>query len=330
MLEKNIKFLVMLFISSFLFLSCEENSKKKAVTPTISQQLIIPKFNRDSAFYFIEQQLSFGYRIPGTEDHIQCRDWIAGKLESYGAKVFIQDFRASFMDKKNVSAFNIIGEINPQAKNRIIIAAHWDTRMISEKDPDSSKREQPVMGADDGASGVAVGLELARLLSGNPVDIGVDFVFFDAEDQGENEGDGWCLGSIHWSSNKHRPGYTARYGVLLDMVGAKNAKFGREGWSQRFAPDLLDKLWNLAASMGYSDYFINTNTGLITDDHYYVNVNAKIPMINIINRPMKTDHGFGHYHHTHLDNLEIIDKRTLEVVGKVMTAMIYKENNRSF
>jgi glutaminyl-peptide cyclotransferase len=326
------KFKIFSFLAllSICFIQCKEEPKQgTANQPSISAPLSIPPFNRDSAFSYIETQLSFGYRIPGTQDHLDCRDWLAAKLESFGAKVYVQEFKADFLGKKNVPSFNIIGEIKPEARTRVIIAAHWDTRLIAEKDPDESKREKPIMGADDGASGVAVALEIARLLSVQPTEIGVDIIFFDAEDQGDN-GDGWCLGSRHWSSKPHRSGYKAKYGILLDMVGAKGAKFGHEAISKYFAPDLLYKIWTLAGNMGYGDYFTSTPTGEIIDDHYYVNSIAKIPMVNIINRPLKTDHGFGHYHHTHEDNLEIIDKRTLEVVGKVVTAVIYKENHRSF
>lgn len=321
---------IILIFTSLIYIQCKEDKRDyPAIQPSISASLSIPSFNRDTAFSFVERQLSFGFRIPGTQDHLDCRDWLVSQLKSYNAKVYVQEFKANFFDKKNVPSFNIIGEYNPKAKTRIIIAAHWDTRLIAEKDPDESRRNQPIMGADDGASGVAVALEIARLLSVQPTDIGVDIIFFDAEDQGEG-GDGWCLGAKHWSAKPHRPSYRAKYGILLDMVGAKGAKFGHEAVSKYYAPELLDKIWTLAANMGYSDYFVSTPTGEIIDDHYYVNTIAKIPMVNIINRPLKTDHGFGHYHHTHEDNLEIIDRRTLEVVGKVVTAVIYKENHKSF
>ena len=321
---------ILAFFSLVILGSCKE--EPKIVTPqqpTISAQLVIPKFERDSAYVFLENQLAFGFRVPGTPEHVACKDWLKAKLESYGATVYEQPFKVSFLSKKDVQAYNVIGAINPQAKKRIIIAAHWDSRLIAEKDPDPTRKKDPIMGADDGASGVAVALEIARILKANPIDLGVDIIFFDAEDQGGDQ-DGWCLGSKYWSSNFHVKPYTAKYGILLDMVGAKNAKFGFEQVSMRFAPDLMKKVWALARNMGYTDYFIESPTGEIMDDHYYVNVNARIPMIDIINRPLQTDHGFGHYHHTHEDNLEIIDKRTLEVVGKVVTAVIYKENHNSF
>ena len=188
------------------------------------------------------------------------------------------------------------------------MAAHYDTRIVAEKDADQSKQNQPIMGADDGASGVAALLEIARLIAENPIDMGVDFIFFDAEDNGQSKGPGWCLGSKYWASNKHTRNYKAKFGILLDMVGAKGATFGKEGISQAYAKTHQDKIWTLAQRMGYSDYFIDTRFGTIEDDHKYVN-EAGIPMLDIINYDIASNK-FGHYHHTHKDDISVIDKRT--------------------
>ena len=176
-------------------------------------------------------------------------------------------------------------------------------------------------------------LEMARVLHAHPVDIGVDFVLFDTEDQGNDSSDGedngatWCLGSQYWAKNRHKPGYFPYSAILLDMVGAKGARFGKEGLSLQYAPETVNKIWNLASSMGYGDYFVQQNIGGLTDDHYFVIKDANIPMIDIINTQGTGENLFGAYHHTHDDNMSIIDKNTLKAVGQVMVAYVYRTYN---
>ena len=331
-LRQQISALLLLFLgAAILFSSCKDEPTNTTLSTPAKARIKIPKFNQDTAFAFIEKQLSFGYRIPGTPESIACKDWMVAKLESYGAEVIEQKFKASFMDRKDVPSTNVIAIFNPDHKNRVLLCAHWDTRLIAEKDPDESKREQPILGADDGASGVAALLEIARVIKNSPIDLGIDLVFFDAEDNGKDDERSWCLGSQYWSQNPHKKNYKAEFGILLDMVGAKGAQFTKEGWSQYYAKDIHDKIWKLAQAMGNGDRFYNESTGRITDDHKYVNEYLGIPTIDIINRqyPNKNGHGFGDYHHTHDDNIDVIDKRTLKVVGQVVTAVIYKTSEGS-
>jgi Zn-dependent M28 family amino/carboxypeptidase len=262
------------------------------------------------------------------------------KLESYGAKVYMQEFEAAYHWGERIPSVNVIGAINPDQKRRIILAAHYDTRRIAEEDEDESRREEPIPGADDGGSGVGVLLEIARIVSENKIDLGIDFVFFDAEDQGIRGGgpestDTWCLGSQHWSRQPHVKGYRAEWGILLDMVGAANATFNRENVRgvYRHSPQLTEyysKVWNLARSMGKSRYFTDQVISPIIDDHYYVNRIAGIPMIDIINKPAGSDESFGPHWHTHGDDIDIIDKNTLGSVGQVVTAVIYRESAGRF
>jgi glutaminyl-peptide cyclotransferase len=254
-------------------------------------------------------------------------------LNSYADKVIEQPFDAITYKGERLKATNIIAVFNPEAKRRILLGAHWDTRAIADHDPDPDKRNQPIPGADDGGSGVGVLLEIARNLHLLPVEIGVDIVMFDAEDQGADTGnnpESWCLGAQHWSSNPHVKGYKADFGILLDMVGSKGARFTLEGVSMQFAPDVMNRIWKMAQSMGYSGYFVSERTGPITDDHYFVNTIARIPMINIINRPKNTETGFGQYWHTHADNMDVIDKNTLRAVGQVVLAVLYRTEGGSF
>ncbi len=316
-----------------LIASCKNEPTKSPEVEVPITPVRVPKFNKDTAFTFIEKQLSFGFRVPGSEASRQCKDWIVSKMETFGAKVTEQEFKTSFLDQKNVSATNIIAEINPSIKRRILLCAHYDSRLIAEKDSDQSRLKDPIYGADDGASGPAALIEIARVLQSNPIELGVDIIFFDAEDQGENEGASstWCLGSQHWTKNPHRRNYKAQFGILLDMIAAEGAIFHKEGHSYRYAKESTDKIWKLAQAMGNKDLFQNRVIGGITDDHYYINTVLGIPTVDIINTAgMASGKTFGDYHHTHGDNIEIIDKRILKVVGQVVTAVIYKTYDRSF
>lgn len=329
-----IKFYFILLFAYVSILGCKNEpsstspDREENVTP-----VRIPKFNQDSAFTFIEKQLSFGYRIPGTETSKKCKNWILGKMESYGAVVEEQKFNASFLGKKDVSATNIIAQFNPANKKRILLCAHYDSRMIAEKDADESIQNDPIRGADDGASGTATLIEIGRLLQQTPINLGVDFIFFDAEDQGVNDGDSktWCLGSQYWANNPHKRKYNAEFGILLDMVAAEGAVFHKEGYSYQYARNYTDKIWKLAQGMGFGDLFQNRVIGGITDDHFYVNSVLGIPTVDIINTSgMTSGKTFGDYHHTHADDINIINKRNLRIVGQVVTAVVYKTYDRSF
>ena len=324
--------LILLLIGLLAFNSCKDANSGNSDNSIIKKVPVkVPRFNKDTAYSFIEKQLEFGYRIPGSEASINTKNWLVKKLRSYGGEVVEQTFKASFLGKKNVDATNIIASFNPDIKQRVLLCAHWDSRMIAEKDSDPEKRDKPIYGADDGASGTAALIEIARTISLNPIDLGIDIILFDAEDQGVNGGaqSSWCLGSQYWSKNPHKRNYRAKYGILLDMIAAKGAVFKREGWSERYAPDLLDKVWRLAQGMGYGDLFQNLKSGAITDDHYYINTNIGIPTIDIINTVGTGADAFGPYHHRHTDNIEIIDIRNLRAVGQVVTAVIYKTSDNT-
>lgn len=304
-------------------------SDPKAAVIEKKAPVTIPAFNGDNAYTHVAKQLSFGYRVPGTAAHKDQIEWMAATLENLGAKVQRQNFVADFFDQKDVECTNIMAQFNPQHPTRILLAAHFDSRMVADKD--NERKDEPIKGADDGASGVAVLLEIARVISEQPIDLGVDILMLDAEDQGNNEDRGtWALGSQLWSQKKVPANYNAKYGILLDMVGSEKATFGKEGYSMKYAPQLMNKVWTLAKRMGYNDFFQDFSAGGIEDDHYYINLYGKIPMIDIINLKPDDRQSFGDYHHTHDDDLDIISKRSLRVVGQVVTAVLYKESDGSF
>ena len=324
-----------LLIVIFFVVSCTPDSSSTATAPTkttAKPAVKIPKFNRDSAYVFTEKQVAFGPRLPNTEGHRKCKEWYVQKFKQFDAEVIEQDFQVKSYENKILNATNIIAQYNPEKTNRVVLAAHWDTRYKAEQDADEKKKKQPILGADDGASGVGMLLEIARQIQANPIDLGVDIVLFDAEDQGDNGGreTTWCLGSQYWSRNFHKPGYKAKFGILLDMAGAKDARFAKDGTSMKHAPKVMNKVWKIAQERGYGNYFVNETTGALIDDHKFVNEIAKIPMIDIINRPTGSSTGFGHYWHTHDDDMSVISKSTLRAVGQTVLAVIYRESVGDF
>ena len=214
-----------------------------------------------------------------------------------------------------------------------MLFAHWDTRPFADRD--TKDKAKPIDGANDGASGVGVLLEVARLLQQNQTSIGVDIIFFDAEDYGstaasiigQNSANDWCLGTQYWAKNPPIANYHPRYGILLDMVGASNAIFPKDYYSMYYAPHIVNKVWGKARDLGYGAYFSDielTQRGAITDDHVYVNELAKIPAIDIIHYD-PTTYDFGSFHHRHTDNMDIIDKKTLKAVGQTILEVVYSE-----
>ena len=312
--------------------SCDNKQKSKPVTQPAPQakQVVIPDFNADSAYNYVAKQLEFGPRVPGSEAHKQCAEWFIDFFNDKADTVYVQDFRTRLYNGNGIDGKNIIAAFNPEAKKRILLAAHWDSRPFADHDPDEKNWNTPIDGANDGASGVGVLMEIARLMKETPTNVGVDIILFDLEDYGAPyylnlmTNDDWALGSQYWSKNPHIYNYRAYFGILLDMVGAPNAKFPKEYYSQQFAPALSNDVWRIAREIGYSDYFTNELGHPINDDHIYVNVHARIPMIDIIHLENNSESSFYPYWHTVKDNIEQIDPKTLGMVGDVVVNVIYR------
>lgn len=297
-----------------------------------------PSFNADSAYVFTKAQCDFGPRDMNSRGHDLCGEWIISKFKEYGCKVTTQTATLAGYDGTKLRSRNIMASINPEATTRILLCAHWDSRPWADNDPDSANWRKPILAANDAASGVAVMLELARIIGKSKDEkafnkqLGIDFVCFDAEDWGTpqwadvaDNADSWALGAQYWSKNLPQ-GYEARYGILLDMVGGVGAKFYREGMSMQYAPEIVKKVWRAAREVGFGSYFPKEDGGVITDDHVPVNQFAKIPTIDII--PYYADcqqSSFGPTWHTLADNMENIDKNTLKAVGQTLVQVIYKE-----
>lgn len=316
------------FVLASLLSGCGPSSTSSDTETSIT----VPAFNSDSAYYFIQRQVDFGPRTPGSKAHAATAEYLVDQLKKYGGKVSVQTFKAPTFDGKTWDLQNIIASFYPDRQKRILLAAHWDTRPFADKD--SVQRDAPFDGANDGGSGVGVLLEIARVLQVNEPRAGVDIILFDGEDYGEKEGapltrpadgwdDWWCLGSQYWSKNKHKGNYRAYYGIVLDMVGGANSRFFREGTGEQYASTIIDKVWNAAAKLGYSDVFVPKKVGAITDDHYFVSAVAKIPTIDIVPYDGKS---FGSFHHTTGDNMSTINKRTLGAVGSTVLYVVFQEN----
>ncbi|WP_142455524.1 M28 family peptidase [Gracilimonas mengyeensis] len=285
----------------------------------------VPEFSGDSAYSFVQKQVDFGPRVPNSEAHQQAMNWFEEKLEGYAGSnaVFTQKFAAEGYDEQ-LELGNVIAAFNTTSPDRIMLSAHWDSRPRA--DMDSTRTDEGIVGADDGGSGVAVLLELARMFEENPPPLGVDIVLFDGEDYGKSGSlNKYFLGSRYWANNPPVPGYSPRFGILLDMVGAENAQFPKELFSLRYAPNLVEEVWNIAREEGYDDLFLNEQGAAVSDDHVIVNEQAGIPIINIINhqRGPQGQAQFAPYWHTHNDDMTIISKETLQAVGDVMAELIY-------
>jgi hypothetical protein len=311
--------------AAVLIIGCNPNRRDPAVVDLAE----CPSFNADSAYSYLEKQLEFGPRVPTTIGHQQCGDYIASQLKTRGGLITEQVDTVIGYDKKRLPLRNIMGAINPSAKRRIMLCAHWDSRPFM--DQDTVNVTDSLVGANDNASGVSVLLEISRLLVEQPPSIGVDLVFFDMEDQGrpayETASDpndyGYCLGSIYWAENV--PNEKPEYGILVDMVGAKDAIFALESISFNEAKEVLYKVWDMGHQLGYTEHFQYNRTQAVYDDHKYINELAGIPCIDIIDHDATTPSEFGKYWHTHADNLELIDRETLKAVGQTLTQLIYNE-----
>jgi hypothetical protein len=298
----------------------QNESAQKPLPVSVS----VPEFNADSALVFLKQQVDFGPRIPGTQAHASCAEWIKSKMQAYGTEVMEQNGLVRTYDGKSFNLRNIIAVYRPELTRRLLLCAHWDTRPFSDRD--EMDKTKPFDGANDGASGVAVLIETARIIQQSKPQIGIDFIFFDLEDYGDPENkvpDSWCLGSQWWAARPHVAGYNPIYGILLDMVAGHQAVFPKEGVSMKYASGVVNKIWNLARFLSYT-MFINNIGPETVDDHLYINKIAGIPCIVIVHYDLhRMD--YMSCHHRQCDNLSNIDVATLKIVGQLMLEIIHRE-----
>lgn len=326
---------ILLIAFSHCIFSCSDGRKHAPDTATVLKEPApgIPGFNADSAYRYIENQMAFGPRVPGTLPHDQCAVFLRNTLQRFCGNVVVQEFVMRAWDGTLLEGKNIIASYSPDKKIRIILCAHWDSRPVADHDPNPANRSKPVPGANDGASGTGVLLEIARQLNECEPYVGVDIILFDLEDygppnnrQGHRGEDNWGLGSQYWSRNPHKFNYKARFAILLDMVGVPDPQFLKEGFSMHYASDKVDKVWEIARDLGYGDFFPDRMGGYITDDHYYINKYAGIPAVNIIHLDKNSVNGsFFEQWHTVNDDMEFIDKATLDIVGTTVLNVVFRE-----
>lgn len=326
----------LIFLGFLCFLvSC---SKKAAVIDR-------PTFSSDSAYAYIEKQMEYGPRVPNSKAHNDCAVWFIQQFRAWGAQVELQrgqmpDYRGNMQQIYNIIAHFSTPQI--ASKPRILLGAHYDTRPWCDEEEDYADRFYNVPGANDGASGVGVLMEIGRQLGQRLLDstlrTPVDIILFDCEDSGtprvytgpERE-DTWCLGSQLWATNyaqqitnnKSQMTYAQyQYGIVLDMIGAPDAIFPREMYSTQYAANYQQQIWRTAQRLGYGTHFSEQQSYPITDDHYYVNYIAGIPCVDIIHYDVRNATGFPWWWHTRQDDMSNISKTTLQAVGEVVMAQL--------
>lgn len=315
--------------------SCRHQPTATGTGTDGSTGVVQVSFNADSAFASIQDQCRFGPRVPGSEAHRKCGDYIVQRFRSYGLSVTEQKGTVRGWDNRQMECRNLIASYLPDNKERILICAHWDSRPWADADPDTTLHRQPVMAANDGASGVAVMIEIARLLPQLQPKVGVDFACFDvedygapywADDQAPADGSDWCLGSRLCAQEFRKAHYTPRFGILLDMVGGDDARFCYEGNSMQYAKDIVYKVWNAAETAGAGAFFPRQDGTWAMDDHIPLNEIAFIPTIDIIPHPSDASHGFCRTWHTAQDTPENISRETLKAVGQTLLQLLGTES----
>lgn len=274
-----------------------------------------PRFDGSAAYDLIQRQVAFGPRVPGTEGHSEMADWLEGYLRERADTLIVQRFTHVTSEGETIPLVNFLARFRPQAGPSTLLLAHWDTRPTADSALDPEDRDEPIPGANDGASGTAVLLQLADMLATTPPPRPVDLLFVDGEDYGDfGLGEDVFLGSRHFAENMP-DGFDASFGVLLDMIGDRDLDIYVEGNSNRLAPEVVDRVWGLAARLGFGDIFHREVRHTIADDHIPLN-EAGIPTINVI------DFDYD-YWHTLLDTTDKVSASSLEVVGTVMSRLIY-------
>ena len=275
----------------------------------------LPAYDAGRTFQLLQSQTDLGPRNPGSEGWRRFQTLLAAHFDSLQVKYEKQAFDYhDYMTGDTVPLVNWIARLNPTASKRILVAAHYDSRPRAENDPDPARRQEPIIGANDGASGVAVLMHLAEILIAHPPRIGVDLIFFDGEDYGPpGRNDQYLIGSTYFAG--HQP-YHYEFGILLDMIGDRDLKIYRETLSERYAKAVNDKVWNAAARLGVPQ-FVDSVKYDVLDDHIPL-IAAGIPTIDIIDFEYP-------YWHTQADTPDKCDTASLSAVGRVVLDVIYGE-----
>jgi glutaminyl-peptide cyclotransferase len=273
-------------------------------------------FDGARALTYVQTQLDFGPRIPGSPGHVATGDWIVAQLRPLADTVIEQRFTHTTADGSTLPMRNIFAQFNPAATKRILYVTHWDTRPISEKGNDAAEQARPVPGANDGASGTAMLLVLAEALKALPPTVGVDLLFTDGEDYGSFDTMTDVLIGARYYAEHILPdsAYRPMFGVLWDMIGHRNLRLPQEAYSAEAAPEVNQLVWDAAARLGHSDIFVPQVKYQIQDDHIPL-IEKGFRIVDVIDLDFP-------WHHTPFDTIDKVSARSLEVVGRVALLLI--------
>lgn len=284
----------------------------------------IPLFDADRAYDLVLSYEKLGPKPAGSEALARATTWIRQELETAGAKVLIQEVKVKPPVGPEVTARNVIGQFDPDKKERVLLSAHYDTRPFADEERDPKKQKQAVPGVNDGGSGTALLLTLAHALQNARPNVGVDLLFLDAEDAGiPSHANSYCLGTQAWTKNPVPAGYRARFGINFDMVGRIGAVFPVEGHSGSRAASVVSKVHAAAQELGLSDYFPRQRTGFVIDDHVYLMEGLGIPVMDIIH--LTPEGRFPPEWHTLQDTSEFISREVLKAVGQTTLRVLWNE-----
>ncbi len=319
------KKVLFVLVAAIVLTSCSKKTKNGQANEAQSSQeqttiipnVPMPKFNSTRAFSYLVKQVDFGPRAPNSQAHAKCLQYLQHELSLYADSVEIQKFNVPGYDGVVLHLANVIAHFNMKSKVRILLSAHWDSRPRADHQP-GGPVDKPIPGADDGASGVAVLLELARDFKESPPPVGIDIILWDGEDYGK-EGDMnyYCLGSKYWAATKPSM-YQPLFAINLDMIGQKDLSIPKEGYSVEYAPDVVNLIWNTAAEMGITQ-FADSTSGYIYDDHRQLD-NIGIKAVDLIDFNYK-------YWHTLEDTPDKCSPESLDAVGRVLLEVIYRKLN---
>ena len=293
-----------------------------AVLPVISAcQKSKTGFDGEAAYRYAGVQVSFGPRIPGTPGWQKGGDWIVAQMRARADTVIEQRWTHKLSNGDSIPLRNILARFRPAATDRVLYLTHWDTRPVADNDPDPANRTKPILGANDGASGVGLFVALGDLLKKTPPNVGVDLLFVDGEDYGTfgPPDVDVLMGSTYFASHLPSPGYQPIFGVLFDMIGDKDLNIYQEQNSVARAPEVVTRVWQAASSLGYSQYFIPEPKYAVTDDHIPL-LQAGLRVIDVID----IDYGPANhsYHHTLADTMDKISAKSLGIVGDVAASLV--------
>jgi len=311
-----------IILSLFLFGGCSKEQPKpvgqKPVTPL--SNVIVPSFDSSNAFRYLLKQTSFGPRTPGSSAHEKCLSYFQKELSGFAEAVNLQPFTHTGYDGKLLAMTNVITSFNLKSTTRILLLAHWDSRPRADQDLDPSKRTQPITGANDGASGVAVLMEIANQLKNHPCPIGVDILLTDGEDYGkEGNLENYFLGARYFAENLPQ-GYKPVFGILLDMIGDRQLTLLKEPYSVQYAPDVVNLVWNTAKELNVYQFEDQLRSFNVQDDHLPLN-EAGIKTIDLIDFGYPDDS--NRYWHTTADTPDKCSAESLGAVGRVLLNVLY-------